>query len=196
MAADELRGSRGELQALDRLLGSSRLLSLTAIGGSGKTRLAIEFGRRVAQRYADGLWFVDLAPVISPDRVALEVARAAGIAEEANRPVEETLFRQVGSKRALLIVDNGEHVLDTCAALVGRLLAESEYLQVVITSREPLGVAGEQIIAVRPLSLPAPDVGRDLALASEAVQLFVDRARLVLPQFQVRHAQSPFSETR
>ena len=183
-------GREAELQALDRLLGSSRLLSLTAIGGSGKTRLAIEFGRRVAQRYADGLWFVDLAPVISPDRVALEVARAAGIAEEANRPVEETLFRQVGSKRALLIVDNCEHVLDTCAALVGRLLAESEYLQVVITSREPLGVAGEQIIAVRPLSLPAPDVGRDLALASEAVQLFVDRARLVLPQFQVDSANA------
>jgi len=178
-------GREAELEALARLLGSSRLLSLAGIGGTGKTRLAIELGRRVADRYADGVRFVDLAPVNSPDRVATEVARAAGAVEEPQRAIEDTLLRHVASRQMLLILDNCEHVLDACATLVVRLLAQSVHLQIVVTSREALGVHGEQIIAVRPLSLPAPGSGSEGALKAEAVQLFVGRARLVMPDFAV-----------
>jgi non-specific serine/threonine protein kinase len=177
-------GREAELAALARLLSTSRLLSLTGIGGSGKTRLAIELGRRVVERYADGVRFVDLAPVNSPDRVAPEVARAAGAEEERNRPIVDTLLKHVAARHMLLILDNCEHVVEACATLVERLLTESDHLQLVVTSREALGVAGEQIVAVRPLALPAPGADIEAALASEAVQLFVSRARLVLPDFE------------
>ena len=178
-------GREAELEALARLLGSSRLLSLAGIGGTGKTRLAIELGLRVADRYADGVRFVDLAPVNSPDRVTTEVARAAGVVEEPNRAIEATLLGHVAGRRMLLILDNCEHVLDACATLVVRLLKESAHLQLVVTSREALGVDGEQIIAVRPLSLPAPGSTIEVALTAEAVQLFIGRARLVMPEFAV-----------
>ena len=176
-------GREAELETLARLLGTSRLLSLTGIGGGGKTRLAIELGRRVARRYPDGVWFADLAPVNSPDRVVLEVARVAGVVEEPNRPVQDTVVKQLASRTALLILDNCEHVLDACAALAERLLIGSERLRVVVTSREPLGVSGEQVFGVHSLSLPAPGTGIEAVLASEAVQLLVSRAHLVLPEF-------------
>jgi non-specific serine/threonine protein kinase len=178
-------GREAELDALTRLLGASRLLSLTGIGGTGKTRLAIELGFRVADRYPDGVRFVDLAPVNSPDCVATEVARVSGVVEEPNRAIEDALVRHVASRRMLLILDNCEHVLDACAALVARLLRESVHLQLVVTSREALGVDGEQIFAVRPLSVPAPGSSVEIALKTEAVQLFVDRARLLMPEFDV-----------
>jgi predicted ATPase/DNA-binding winged helix-turn-helix (wHTH) protein len=176
-------GRQAELETLARLLDTSRLLSLTGIGGSGKTRLAIELGRRVAQRYPDGVWFADLALVNSPERVVLGVARAAGVVEELNRPMQDTLVKQLASRTGLLILDNCEHLLDACAALVESLLIGSERLRVVATSREALGVSGEQVFGVRSLSLPAPATGVEAALASEAVQLFISRAHLVLPEF-------------
>jgi non-specific serine/threonine protein kinase len=178
-------GREAELEALARLLGSSRLLSLAGIGGAGKTRLAIELGLRVADRYADGVRFVDLAPVSSPDRVGTEVARATGVMEEPNRPIEDTLLGQIAGRRMLLILDNCEHVLDACATLAVRMLKESAHLQLVVTSREALGVDGEQIIAVRPLSLPALGSTIEVALTAEAVQLFIGRAQLVMPEFAV-----------
>jgi non-specific serine/threonine protein kinase len=176
-------GREAELEALARLLGSSRLLSLAGIGGAGKTRLAIELGFRVADRYADGVRFVDLALVNSPDRVATEVARVVGVVEEPNRAIEETLVRHIASRQMLLTLDNCEHVLDVCATLVARLLTESAHLQLVVTSREALGVHGEQIFAVRPLSVPAPGSSIAVAQKAEAVQLFIGRARLVIPEF-------------
>jgi predicted ATPase/DNA-binding winged helix-turn-helix (wHTH) protein len=179
-------GREAELEVITGLLGTSRLLSLTGIGGGGKTRLAIELGRRVAQMHPDRVRFADLVPVTSPDRLAPEVARAAGVIEEPNRAIEETLVTQLARKRLLLILDNCEHLLDACAGLVERLLTGSEHLQVVATSREALGVSGEQIFAVRPLSVPAPGGRIEAALASEAVQLFINRGRLVLPEFALR----------
>jgi predicted ATPase/DNA-binding winged helix-turn-helix (wHTH) protein len=178
-------GRESELESLTRLLRTSRLLSLTGMGGAGKTRLAIELGRRMAPHYADGVRFVDLATVDSPDRVALEVARGAGVVEDLNRPVQDTLVRQLASSSMLLFLDNCEHVLEACVALVERLLAESHRLQVVITSREALSVAGEQIFPVGSLSLPPLDADVEAAEASEAVQLFVNRARLNLPGFSL-----------
>jgi predicted ATPase/DNA-binding winged helix-turn-helix (wHTH) protein len=176
-------GRESELEALGRLLGTSRLVSLTGIGGSGKTRLAIELGRRMAQRYPDGVRFADLTPVNNPDRVALEIARAAGVVEERNRTIEEALIKQLSGRRMLMIFDNCEHVLDVCAVLLDSLLMRSEYLQAIVTSREAIGVKGEQVFAVRPLSLPVPAAGVETTLDSEAARLFVDRAQLVVPGF-------------
>jgi non-specific serine/threonine protein kinase len=176
-------GRESELESLRRLLGASRLLSLIGIGGAGKTRLAIELGRRMAPQYPDGVRFVDLATVVSADRVVLEVACAAGVVDEPNRPVQDTLARHLAERRMLLFLDNCEHVLEACVTLIERLLAESQRLQVVITSREALGVAGEQIFPVGSLSLPPADAGVEAAEAAEAVQLFVNRAHLILPGF-------------
>jgi len=178
-------GRKAELSTCVRMLEDSRLLTFTGIGGSGKTRLAIELGRSLASRYPDGVRFADLSPLNSPDRVAFEVARAAAVIEERGRRIEDTLARQLAAKRMLLILDNCEHLLDPCAVLVDRLLDECEHLQVIVTSREALGVVGEQVVAVRPLSLPAPGAQVEAALTSEAMQLFVSRARLVAPEFEL-----------
>jgi predicted ATPase/DNA-binding winged helix-turn-helix (wHTH) protein len=176
-------GREAELETLERLLLASRLLTLTGIGGCGKTRLAIELARRLAPRYPDGVRFLDLAPVNSPDRVPPEVARAAGVVEESVRSIADTLAAQLSPRRMLLVLDNCEHLLDACAKLVERLLLESEYLQVIVTSREALGVSGEQIVAVRSLSRPPLGAGIEAARQSEAVQLFINRARLLMPEF-------------
>jgi predicted ATPase/DNA-binding winged helix-turn-helix (wHTH) protein len=176
-------GREGDLETLVGLLASSRLLTLTGIGGCGKTRLAIELARRLTPRYPDGVRFVDLAPFDSPDRVPSEVARAAGVAGESVRPIADALASQLATRRMLLVLDNCEHLLDACATLVERLLVESEHLQVIATSSEALGVSGEQIVQVRSLSRPPAGASIAAALESEAVQLFIKRARLVVPEF-------------
>jgi non-specific serine/threonine protein kinase len=178
-------GREDKLAALPGLLGNARLVTLTGIGGCGKTRLAIELGRRLAPQFADGVRFVDLAPVNSPELVAPELARAAGVVEESVRSIADALVRQLATRRMLLILDNCEHVLDACADLVQRLLTESEHLRVVVTSREALGMSGEQIVAVASLSRPPQGASVEDAAASEAVQLFVNRARLVVPAFEL-----------
>jgi predicted ATPase/DNA-binding winged helix-turn-helix (wHTH) protein len=167
-----------------RLLASARLLTFTGIGGSGKTRLALQLAQQQVEHFADGVWFVDLAPLQDGQRVAAAVAAALGVREEAGTPVIDRLTTQLVARRLLLVLDNCEQVADSAAEVADSLLTACAGLKIVATSRESLRLTGEQIVPVRPLTLPASS-GDTAPQDAEAVQLFVDRARLVLPDFQL-----------
>lgn len=186
LARTRFIGREVALADLARLLPAARLLTLTGVGGCGKTRLALQLAQQHKAAYAGGAWFVDLAPLPHPGRVAAACAAVFGLREEGDTPLLDRLREQLALQPALLVLDNCEHVIDGAAALVEALLAgaAASPTTIVATSREGLGVAGEQIYPVRSLTLPA---AADLASvqAAEAVRVFVDRAQLALPDFAV-----------
>lgn len=177
-------GRDAALADLARLVPQSRLITLTGIGGSGKTRLALEVARRCAGDFADGAWFVDLAPLRDSARVAGACAAALGLDAAGEDTLAARLAAHLGERQALLVLDNCEHVRPGAAALVDALLARAGSSRIVATSREPLAVAGEQLYPVRALSLPATSEPADV-FAADAVRVFVDRARLVAPDFEL-----------
>jgi predicted ATPase/DNA-binding winged helix-turn-helix (wHTH) protein len=183
-------GQEQSLAEYALLLEGARLLTLTGIGGCGKTRLAIKLAEMVLPAFPDGAWLVDLTALSDPERVALTVATTLGVREEIDKPIVETLCGFLSGKRMLLILDNCEHLVAACATLTERLLRSVSGLRVLVTSREGLGVAGERMLAVRSLSLlpAATEHGVDAMGSSEAVRLFVDRARLVAPEFALEPA--------
>jgi non-specific serine/threonine protein kinase len=181
----------GELGQLEQLISASRLVTLTGAGGCGKTRLALEVGHAHLDRFADGVWLVELASLADASLVAQSIATTLGITS-GDRPPAEALIENLGRRHALLLLDNCEHVVDACAEIVDRLLRVCARLQILATSREALRVPGEAVWSVGSLSLPdtaalaRPDVdARAKLLEAEAAQLFVDRARLVARSFAV-----------
>jgi predicted ATPase/DNA-binding SARP family transcriptional activator len=182
-------GRGRELDEAERLLAGSRLLTLSGAGGSGKTRLAIEVARRAATRFAHGVTWVDLAPLEDARLVPQQVAAALGIRDEGSGSAMDTLVGVLRSRAMLLVLDNCEHVVDVAAALAETLLRECDGLAILATSREPLAIPGERAWLVPPLTLPgAGVVASDAAQASEAMELFVLRARDVLPSFALTEA--------
>lgn len=181
-------GRRRELVEAQALLGATRLLTLTGPGGSGKTRLALRIAAEQLDRYPAGVWFADLSAVRDPERVGLEVAGILGAERvRGDRPIDGILS-VIGSDRSdrprLLILDNCEHLVEGCSPLAEAMLQSCSPLRVICTGREPLHVAGETIWRLGPLGLPEPAAATAaLAMGSEAVQLFVERARLVDPGF-------------
>jgi predicted ATPase/DNA-binding winged helix-turn-helix (wHTH) protein len=177
-------GREAALAELERLLASTRLLTLTGIGGCGKTRLALHLAHQQVDAFADGAWFVDLAPLQGSARVAAACAAVLGIPEEGETPLMARLLHHLGTHHLLLVLDNCEHVIDGVVALVDSLLAGGGLVQILTTSREGLGLSGEQIYPVRSLSLPATS---DLpaVLQAESARVFVDRARLAVPDFEL-----------
>ena len=178
-------GRDGELSQCHEAIQSHRLVTLLGPGGSGKTRLAV----RQAERIADtgmGVAFADLASLHEPATVEPEVRRALD-AWRASGGSAASLARTIGSAALLLVLDNCEHLLDTVAPLATSLLASCPRLRLLATSRAPLRVPGEQALAVPPLALPPAAAGASIesVAAFEAVQLFVARARLVRPDFQL-----------
>jgi predicted ATPase len=152
-------GRQVQLTELDAIIEENVLLTLTGAGGSGKTRLSTELGRRVLYRFDGGVWLAELAPVSDPVVVTAVVAEAFGVQEEANRPLAESIGRHLGGRKALLILDNCEHVLEAATELTQALLRTVPGLRVVATSREALGVAGERSYRVPSLTLPPPVSG-------------------------------------
>ena len=163
-----------------------RLLTLTGPGGAGKTRLALHVAADLVEAYADGVWFVPLAPVASAALVAGTIAGALGIRESAAESIEATLRAYLRPRRLLLVLDNFEHVVDA-SPLVADLLSHCPDIQVLATSRAPLHISGEHELPIPSLELPslAGALRLDDALASEAVRLFVDRARAVQSHFEL-----------
>jgi non-specific serine/threonine protein kinase len=162
---------------------ASRLLTLTGAGGCGKTRLSIEVARRLAALYPDGVWFVELASLADPALVPQTVAAALGIREQPDRPLIEMVVEVLEPKQLLLLLDNCEHVVATCAQLAESLLRACPHLHILATSREPLGITGEQPYRVPSLSLPQGSCQLSTVLQSEAVRLFVERAATAQPGF-------------
>jgi predicted ATPase/DNA-binding CsgD family transcriptional regulator len=185
-------GRAGPVAEVAGLLGECRLVTVTGPGGSGKTRLAGEVAKRVAGRFADGVWLAELAAVRDPAQVAAAVAATLGVRDLPGASVEETLAAALSQyqHQLLLVLDNCEHVIDAAAALCARLLTTCGGVRVLATSREPLRVAGEARYRLAPLALPDPD---DLAGAvrAEAVALFADRARVADVRFVLDDQTGP-----
>lgn len=159
------------------------LLTLTGPGGSGKTRLALAIAAEVADRFADGVAWIDLAPVADPALVATAAARALAIVPAPGIPLQDHLTAQLRPRQSLLLLDNCEHLLVETAALVAALLAACPSLQVLATSRAPLRIRGEQEVLVDPLPLPPETADLAGITANDAVRLFAERARAVQPGF-------------
>jgi predicted ATPase/class 3 adenylate cyclase/Tfp pilus assembly protein PilF len=180
-------GRERELAELQRLLAKTRLLTLTGSGGCGKTRLGLQVAADAIEQYPDGVWLVELAPLADPGLVPQTVATVLGLKEGPGTPMVKTLGSYLKDKRLLLLLDNCEHLLDACAQLVDTLLRQCPHLKILASSREALGIGGEQAYRVPSLSLPDPKQAHTPASVApfEAVQLFTERALLARPDFQV-----------
>jgi predicted ATPase/class 3 adenylate cyclase len=174
-------GREGEVEDVRRLLRESRLLTLTGPGGVGKTRLLIEVARGAADQYRDGAWFVGLAPVTDPQQVPPAIATAVGVRETGRKTATAVLADHFRPRTTLLLLDNFERLLAS-TPLIAELLAAAPSLTIATTSQAPLGLSGERLYRVPPLSLSGSE---DRPAASDAVRLFIDRAVSVRADFSV-----------
>ncbi|HEY3215839.1 MAG TPA: protein kinase [Candidatus Eisenbacteria bacterium] len=186
-------GRERELAECARLMGESRVLTITGIGGCGKTRLALRLSETLLDAFPDGVWYADQAPIKEADRVPLTLATALGVRQEPQKSLLETLTERLRDQHALIVLDNCEHVLSAAAELTDAMVAVSTDLKVIVTSREGLGIDGERLLALRSLSVPAASTGTDLKAveASEAGRLFVDRGQGVDARFALTEKTAP-----
>jgi predicted ATPase len=169
-------GRQSEIAELVDLVGAHRLVTLTGPGGVGKTRLAVQVAAELADKFADGVWLVELAPVGDPAAVADAVATALGVTPQAGSSVADSIAVALSGRQMLVVVDNCEHVLEAGADVVETILAATRSVKVMATSREGLRAAGEQV-------WPVPSLDVRAGANSAAVELFVERARAVVPGF-------------
>lgn len=182
-------GREREMADVVQLLTWARLVSLVSIGGCGKTRLALRVAHESSARFADGVCWVELARLTDPALVPQAVAKALGISEQPDTPVLDVLLERIRAKNLLLVLDNCEHVLGACAQLVEAILRGTD-VTLVTTSREPLGVEGEMIYQVPPLTLPTTQPQLADMNRFDAVRLFVERARSVRHDFTLTPANA------
>lgn len=185
-------GREAEREALTRLLLGSRLVTVTGLGGAGKTRLTSQVASEAGERFTGGVWWVALESV-DGEGAASAVLNALGLRHDHGQPLIERIAGYLGSEPVLLVFDNCEHVVDAIAPVVDALLRASASVSVLATSREPLGVPGEQVWPLPPLSVP-PDprtAGVDAVEKYDAVRLFVDRATRARPDFDLTAELAP-----
>jgi predicted ATPase/class 3 adenylate cyclase len=186
-------GREEEIADVERLLGHTRLLTLTGPGGSGKTRLALRVAADLLPQFRDGSYFVDLSPVTDPALVPAAVANALGVPEAAGRPILDEVKEHLRHRELLQVVDNFEQVAEA-GPLIEELLTAAPELRTMVTSRVVLSLRGEQEYAVPPLHIPDPGrLPRDLAALSavEAVRLFCERALAASPRFALTEQNAP-----
>lgn len=182
-------GRRVELTDVKHQLAHSRLVTLTGIGGVGKTRLALRVASDARRAFEDSVWLAEFGDLTDPTTLAESLATAIGLLDRTNRPAQDVLREFLVPRRALLIFDNCEHLLDAAAALAKSLLQATDELKILATSREPLNIDGETVIRVPPLTIsapaqmPAPGIS-DIAVG-DAVTLFTERARSHVPGFEL-----------
>lgn len=190
-----LIGREREITEVRELLARHRLVTLTGVGGCGKTRLAMRVGLDLLSKHGDGVWIVELAPIAEGAGVSRAVAQALGVTETAGTTFAEAITEYLSSRKLLLILDNAEHLVAATAELCARLLNAAPGVTILATSREVLGLPGESVFQVPPLQVPpsasreeqeddAPVAFDELASA-EAVRLFAQRAFQVRPDFRL-----------
>ncbi|MDV7089163.1 ATP-binding protein [Rhodococcus opacus] len=178
-------GRRRELTEAKRLLSLARLVTLTGVGGVGKTRLAVRVASNARRAFDDGVWLIELGELNDPDLLADTVVAALGLRKQSSNPSLELLAEHLADRRVLLLLDNCEHLVEAAAVLAETLLRQCPGLRILATSREPLGIGGEAVMRVPPLTVPDPD--RPPLLpglpGDDAVTLFVARAEAAAPGF-------------
>jgi non-specific serine/threonine protein kinase len=188
-------GRDSEIAKISQLLTReepARLVTLTGAGGIGKTRLSIQTAIGLSHLYRDGIWFVDLAPLTSPELLPQTVASTWGITATHNQPIMDLLIGFLRTKQMLIVLDNCEHLIPAAAGLAAELLRTCAHIQIVATSREILNIPGEVNFQVPPLSLPQEDEYTSQTAAElESVQLFMERARHVQPSFTLTDTNAP-----
>jgi predicted ATPase/DNA-binding NarL/FixJ family response regulator len=177
-------GRRTELASAKRQLAQSRIVTLTGNGGVGKTRLAVRMALDLSDRFPDGAWLVDLAPLNDPGLVAQTIALTLGLRDESGHWTLPALTGYLRERALLMVLDNCEHVLDACAVVAEALLRGAPEVRIICTSRQPLGVPGEHVLPVPPLKTPGKEISApDDLVTYEAAALFVERARASAPAF-------------
>ena len=183
-------GRDEELIGIAKALGRERLVTLTGVGGVGKTRLAMQVAAEVLPNYGDGAWFCELAAANDDDAFVQLVAATLGVRSRQGVTLEEGVVEHLRRKQLLLVLDNCEHLLDAAATLAERLLQECAGLRVLATSREGLAVPGEQVWPVRSLPVPSRAAGASVIATSDAVRLFAARAESARPGFVLDEANA------
>ncbi|HWE89641.1 MAG TPA: LuxR C-terminal-related transcriptional regulator [Pseudonocardiaceae bacterium] len=180
-------GRRQELAQVRILLDTNSLVTLTGVGGVGKTRLAGRVVAAIRDEYPDGVAFIELAELHEPDLLANTVAAGLGLYDQSERSQHDVVINHLRDKRFLLVLDNCEHLVTACAGFVADLIAGCPTLSVLATSRQSLDIVGEQLLPVPPLAVPgAEDIGSPAELERyEAIRLFLDRGRTVLPSLDI-----------
>jgi predicted ATPase/class 3 adenylate cyclase len=184
-------GRERELADVKSMLAASRLLTLVGMGGLGKTRLSLQAAAEQIHNFPDGVWFLDLAPIGDPALVFSEAAQVLGVREEPDRSLLQTVCAHLRNRRALLIFDNCEHVIDASAQLASAILKAAPQVHILASSREALRAPGEQSYPVLPLPVPRHDDGLDVLSRSTAVRLFVARAQQHKPAFALTEREAP-----
>jgi predicted ATPase/DNA-binding SARP family transcriptional activator len=184
-------GRQRDLAEVGRRLRAGRLVTLTGVGGAGKSRLAVEAVTAVRADFPDGTWLVDLAAVTQPGLVVSAVAATLGVREHPRRPLTDVIADHLATATALVILDNCEHLVAEVAEVADRLLRACPALRIVTTSRERLNVTGEQVWPVGGLTVPAPGAAGSAAVAgADAVRLIVERVAAASPAFALTDANS------
>ncbi|MDT4985077.1 MAG: hypothetical protein QOF95_2567, partial [Pseudonocardiales bacterium] len=177
-----LVGRDAEVDDVAELVRSQRLVTLTGVGGVGKTRLAIEVGAELAEEFDDGVWLVELAGVGDPGAVPAALATVLGITPQGEVPLIDTAADTVAGRRLLLVIDNCEHLRGSAAAAIEAILGRAGHSRILATSREAVGVPGESVTSVSPLATGG-------GVTSDAVALFIERARSARHDFDVQDPQ-------
>lgn len=186
--ANRFVGRSRELKQLANLLTRARLITLTGAGGAGKSRLAIQVARRARNSFPDGIAYLSLADLQDGELLGQMVAGALGLRGAVHRWEVDSLVEFLGDSRRLLVFDNCEHMVGACAELVDALLRSCPHLTVLATSRESMAVAGENTFPVLPLGVPAPDCPLGAFAQYDAVELLVERATAVVPNFTLNES--------
>jgi predicted ATPase/class 3 adenylate cyclase len=184
-------GREQELNEVKGYLEKARLITLLGMGGLGKTRLSLEVAAELLHAFPDGVWFLDLAPLREAELVFTEAAQALGVHEEPDKPLLQTLCAHLKQRRALLILDNCEHLIKASADLAAAVLKAAPHVRLLTSSREALRVPGEQCYPVRPLPVPGKGAGIEALMKSTAVRLFVERAQQHKPSFSLNAKEAP-----